>query len=307
MARIRELRPAGGGLLDAKRPIATWARAWSRAGSAGAGSRTGWRSTSPGCPIPTRATRGRGRPRRHPGRRAVRSAIPTRRPPCTSSISVDGADCRARGDEPVARRRRHLLDGRLPRPPPQGHRPRAHDRGLPDRRRARLHARDAERDRRGRAALPRGRVRVARLGPDVVVSARPRAGAAPGRRWPRRSGSATSPRSPPSTRPAAELARPLPGGTSPLRLAVVTDRIESARWMLDRAPGLVAPPLRAVRRHPAAPRRRVGPARVRPARARARRRPRRRAISTWTADARCSGSSTPAPPPTGAVLAATPS
>jgi GNAT superfamily N-acetyltransferase len=37
----------------------------------------------------------------------------------------------------------------------------------------------------------------------------------------------------------AELAETLPGGTSPLRLAVVTDRIESARWMLDRAPELV--------------------------------------------------------------------
>jgi ribosomal protein S18 acetylase RimI-like enzyme len=37
----------------------------------------------------------------------------------------------------------------------------------------------------------------------------------------------------------AELTRPLPGGTRPLRLAVVTDRVESARWMLDRAPGLV--------------------------------------------------------------------
>ena len=37
----------------------------------------------------------------------------------------------------------------------------------------------------------------------------------------------------------AELTRPFPAGTSPLRLAVVTDRIESARWMLDRAPGLV--------------------------------------------------------------------
>jgi ribosomal protein S18 acetylase RimI-like enzyme len=37
----------------------------------------------------------------------------------------------------------------------------------------------------------------------------------------------------------AELAETLPGGTSPLRLAVVTDRIESARWMLDRAPSLV--------------------------------------------------------------------
>lgn len=37
----------------------------------------------------------------------------------------------------------------------------------------------------------------------------------------------------------AELAEPLPGGTSPLRLAVVTDRIEPARWMLDRAPQLV--------------------------------------------------------------------
>lgn len=37
----------------------------------------------------------------------------------------------------------------------------------------------------------------------------------------------------------AELAEPLPGHTSPLRLAVVTDRIASARWMLDRAPALV--------------------------------------------------------------------
>ena len=37
----------------------------------------------------------------------------------------------------------------------------------------------------------------------------------------------------------AELAETLPGGTSPLRVAVVTDRIESARWMLDRAPSLV--------------------------------------------------------------------
>jgi GNAT superfamily N-acetyltransferase len=38
---------------------------------------------------------------------------------------------------------------------------------------------------------------------------------------------------------AAELAEPLPGDTSPLRLAVITDRLESARWMLDRAPALV--------------------------------------------------------------------
>jgi GNAT superfamily N-acetyltransferase len=38
---------------------------------------------------------------------------------------------------------------------------------------------------------------------------------------------------------AAELSEPLPGDTSPLRLAVVTDRLESARWMLDRAPSLV--------------------------------------------------------------------
>src|SRR5581483_331932 len=37
----------------------------------------------------------------------------------------------------------------------------------------------------------------------------------------------------------AELAAPLPGGTSPLRLAVVTDRPESAAFLLDRAPGLV--------------------------------------------------------------------
>ena len=37
----------------------------------------------------------------------------------------------------------------------------------------------------------------------------------------------------------AELAETLPGGTSPLRLAVVADRIESARWMLDRGPSLV--------------------------------------------------------------------
>jgi ribosomal protein S18 acetylase RimI-like enzyme len=37
----------------------------------------------------------------------------------------------------------------------------------------------------------------------------------------------------------AELAETLPGGTCPLRLAVVTDRLESARWMLDRAPSLV--------------------------------------------------------------------
>jgi len=38
---------------------------------------------------------------------------------------------------------------------------------------------------------------------------------------------------------AAELTAPLPGGTSPLRLAVITDRVESARWMLGRAPELV--------------------------------------------------------------------
>jgi GNAT superfamily N-acetyltransferase len=37
----------------------------------------------------------------------------------------------------------------------------------------------------------------------------------------------------------AELAERLPGDTSPLRLAVVTDRLESARWMLERAPSLV--------------------------------------------------------------------
>jgi ribosomal protein S18 acetylase RimI-like enzyme len=37
----------------------------------------------------------------------------------------------------------------------------------------------------------------------------------------------------------AELAEPFPGDTSPLRLAVVTDRIDAARWMLDRAPSLV--------------------------------------------------------------------
>lgn len=37
----------------------------------------------------------------------------------------------------------------------------------------------------------------------------------------------------------AELAERFPGDTSPLRLAVVTDRIESARWMLDRAPSLL--------------------------------------------------------------------
>ncbi|HEY3765009.1 MAG TPA: GNAT family N-acetyltransferase [Gaiellales bacterium] len=34
------------------------------------------------------------------------------------------------------------------------------------------------------------------------------------------------------------LAEPLPGGTSPIRLAVVTGRIASAEWILDRAPGL---------------------------------------------------------------------
>jgi GNAT superfamily N-acetyltransferase len=38
---------------------------------------------------------------------------------------------------------------------------------------------------------------------------------------------------------AAELVERLPGDTSPLRLAVVTDRLESARWMLDRAPSLI--------------------------------------------------------------------
>jgi ribosomal protein S18 acetylase RimI-like enzyme len=38
---------------------------------------------------------------------------------------------------------------------------------------------------------------------------------------------------------SAELAERLPGDTSPLRLAVVTDRIEAARWMLDRTPSLV--------------------------------------------------------------------
>lgn len=37
----------------------------------------------------------------------------------------------------------------------------------------------------------------------------------------------------------AELVGRLPGDTSPLRLAVVTDRLESARWMLQRAPSLV--------------------------------------------------------------------
>jgi ribosomal protein S18 acetylase RimI-like enzyme len=37
----------------------------------------------------------------------------------------------------------------------------------------------------------------------------------------------------------AELAAPLPGGTSPLRLAVVTDRVGTAAWMLDRAPALL--------------------------------------------------------------------
>jgi ribosomal protein S18 acetylase RimI-like enzyme len=37
----------------------------------------------------------------------------------------------------------------------------------------------------------------------------------------------------------AELGERLPGDTSPLRLAVITDRLEPARWMLDRAPSLV--------------------------------------------------------------------
>jgi ribosomal protein S18 acetylase RimI-like enzyme len=37
----------------------------------------------------------------------------------------------------------------------------------------------------------------------------------------------------------ADLVEKFPGGTSPLRLAVVTDRVDSARWMLDRAPSLV--------------------------------------------------------------------
>jgi GNAT superfamily N-acetyltransferase len=37
----------------------------------------------------------------------------------------------------------------------------------------------------------------------------------------------------------AELVERLPGDTSPLRLAVVTDRLESAHWMLGRAPWLV--------------------------------------------------------------------
>jgi hypothetical protein len=36
----------------------------------------------------------------------------------------------------------------------------------------------------------------------------------------------------------ADLARRLPGDTSPLRLAVVTGRLDSATWMLDRAPAL---------------------------------------------------------------------
>jgi ribosomal protein S18 acetylase RimI-like enzyme len=38
----------------------------------------------------------------------------------------------------------------------------------------------------------------------------------------------------------AELVERLPGDTSPLRLAVVTDRLESARWMLERDPSLVS-------------------------------------------------------------------
>ncbi len=36
----------------------------------------------------------------------------------------------------------------------------------------------------------------------------------------------------------AELARRLPGGTSPLRLALVTDRLDSGAWLLERAPAL---------------------------------------------------------------------
>jgi ribosomal protein S18 acetylase RimI-like enzyme len=37
---------------------------------------------------------------------------------------------------------------------------------------------------------------------------------------------------------AAELAQELPGGTSPIRLALVTDRLATAGWMLERAPAL---------------------------------------------------------------------
>lgn len=36
----------------------------------------------------------------------------------------------------------------------------------------------------------------------------------------------------------AELARRLPGGTRPLRLALVTGRLDTAAWLLDRAPAL---------------------------------------------------------------------
>ena len=257
----------------------------------------------PACPIPIRATPSKSATSRSqsgvpyggdPDRAARRTRLDRGR----------RRDRRPRRDEPVAGRRRDLLDGRLPRPPPQGIGRAltvaacriAAERGCTH---ATLNA-------TGEGELLYRAVGFESLGWGQTwwYRAGPEPDAAPDRA--RRGDRVRRPRRARRPRPTpAELARAAARRHEPAaaRRRHRPDRVGP----LDARPRARArpPPLRAVRRHAAPPRRRVGPARVRTARPRARRRP---------GDARPHLPRTPlewvehtGAAATGAVLAATPS